>query len=80
MIFGHGRVCPGYPHEGANGYNPTDRAARLYPLALVLAERHDDIVVAIQRETSIKRWPREWKVNLIIKENPAWDDLYPQLL
>jgi putative endonuclease len=47
---------------------------------LVYFERHDDIVVAIQRETSIKRWPREWKVNLIIKENPAWDDLYPQLL
>jgi putative endonuclease len=53
---------------------------KYYLKRLVYFERHHAIVVAIQRETSIKRWPREWKVNLIIKENPAWDDLYQQLL
>ena len=42
---------------------------------LVYAEHHDDIEGAIQRETSIKRWSRAWKVNLIIKDNPDWDDL-----
>jgi putative endonuclease len=53
---------------------------RYYLKRLVYFERHEDIVSAIQRETSIKHWPRAWKVNLIIKENPAWDDLYGQLL
>jgi putative endonuclease len=31
---------------------------------------------AIQRETSIKRWPRQWKINLIERDNPHWRDLY----
>jgi putative endonuclease len=40
---------------------------------LVWFERHDSIVEAIQRETSIKRWRREWKINLIERDNPHWD-------
>jgi putative endonuclease len=32
---------------------------------------------AIQRETSLKRWKREWKLTLIEKTNPNWDDLLP---
>jgi len=31
---------------------------------------------AIQRETSLKRWPRKWKIALIEKHNPEWQDLY----
>jgi hypothetical protein len=27
------------------------------------------------REKRIKRWPRNWKYDLIHKENPAWRDL-----
>ncbi|MDB5366144.1 MAG: hypothetical protein JWM77_2071 [Rhodospirillales bacterium] len=42
---------------------------------LVYAERHDDIRDAIQRETSLKRWPRAWKVRLLQADNPTWDDL-----
>jgi putative endonuclease len=34
---------------------------------------------AIQREKTMKEWPRGWKVNLIERENPHWDDLYPSL-
>jgi len=34
------------------------------------------VVDAIQRETSLKRWPRKWKLDLIEKMNPEWDDLY----
>ena len=34
---------------------------------------------AIQREKTMKEWPREWKINLIERENPRWDDLYPSL-
>ena len=42
---------------------------------LVYAERHDEITVAIQREKTMKHWPRAWKVNLILKQNPDWEDL-----
>jgi putative endonuclease len=47
---------------------------------LVYAEWHEDIVQAIQRETSLKRWPRLWKLNLIETQNPLWEDLYNSLL
>ena len=30
---------------------------------------------AIRRETNLKRWKREWKIALIEKVNPNWDDL-----
>ena len=46
---------------------------------LVYAERHDDIRTAIQREKTMKRWPRAWKVRLIHTDNPNWDDLYDRL-
>ncbi|MEQ1650852.1 MAG: GIY-YIG nuclease family protein [Hyphomicrobium sp.] len=35
---------------------------------------------AIQREKSLKRWPREWKINLIERGNPQWQDLFPGLI
>ncbi|MDE0051114.1 MAG: GIY-YIG nuclease family protein [Rhodospirillales bacterium] len=47
---------------------------------LVYAERHDDISTAIQRERTMKHWPRAWKVNLIVAQNPDWGDLYGTLL
>jgi putative endonuclease len=47
---------------------------------LVHAERHDDIRLAIQREKTLKHWPRAWKVKLILAENPDWADLYGQLV
>jgi putative endonuclease len=37
-------------------------------------------VDAIQREKTIKRWTRAWKIELVEKENPGWIDLYDQLL
>ena len=42
---------------------------------LVWFEEHPLYAVAIQRETNIKRWRREWKVALIEKYNPDWEDL-----
>jgi putative endonuclease len=47
---------------------------------LVWYEQHPDMKSAIQRETSIKRYKREWKINLIERENPDWSDLYPGLV
>ena len=46
---------------------------------LVYAERHDEIEAAIQCEKSLKRWPRAWKVRLVLADNPDWTDLYGQL-
>jgi putative endonuclease len=39
-------------------------------------EDHETVVAAIQRETSIKRWKRNWKIDLINRTNPDWKDLY----
>ncbi len=46
---------------------------------LVWREVHESMVAAIQREKSLKRWPRDWKCNLIERENPLWEDLYERL-
>jgi len=43
---------------------------------LVYIEAYDVIGDAIHRETRLKKWKREWKINLIQKSNPEWDDLY----
>jgi putative endonuclease len=47
---------------------------------LVYAERYDNILTAKQRERNMKHWSRTWKVRLILKDNPNWDDLYDQIL
>jgi putative endonuclease len=47
---------------------------------LVWFEAFDDIEEAIQREKSLKRYLRAWKINLIEETNPHWTDLYPGLL
>jgi len=33
------------------------------------------MTAAIASEKRIKKWPRDWKKNLIERENPAWEDL-----
>ncbi len=47
---------------------------------LVWFENFGEIDAAIQREKTMKKWPRRWKINLIEGNNPGWIDLYPQLL
>lgn len=42
---------------------------------LVWFEVNDTMESAIRREKSIKRWQRQWKIELIQRENPAWCDL-----
>jgi len=34
------------------------------------------IINAITREKELKKWRREWKINLIEGSNPGWVDLY----
>ena len=49
-----------------------DRLVWFQPFMLV-AEARD-------REYEMKKWRRDWKVNLIERDNPDWDDLYPTLI
>lgn len=46
---------------------------------LVYFELHDTAYAAITREKRLKKWPREWKMNLIERENPHWLDLYDDI-
>ncbi len=48
--------------------------------SLVWYEQHELMLEAIRREKSIKGWQRQWKLELIEKENPDWRDLYETLL
>ena len=43
---------------------------------LVWYEVHAEILSAIAREKSIKKWRRDWKINLIQAVNPDWKDLF----
>ena len=47
---------------------------------LIYYEQFDDIRDAIQREKTIKHWPRAWKVRVINAMNPGWTDLYETLM
>ena len=43
---------------------------------LVWYEAYETVDGAIIREKQIKKWNRRWKLKLIEKDNPEWDDLY----
>ena len=42
---------------------------------LVYFEDHIDKEVALNREKQLKKWNRNWKIELIEKNNPEWKDL-----
>lgn len=44
---------------------------------LVYYEIFESITVAIRREKQLKKFNREWKLQLIETLNPEWKDLYP---
>lgn len=46
---------------------------------LVHYELFETALDAIQREKSLKKWRRDWKINLIERDNPNWNDLYDLL-
>ena len=43
---------------------------------LVWFEPHDLMTEAIQREKSLKKYRRDWKINLIERDNRNWEDLF----
>ena len=46
---------------------------------LVYFEQHLDMYAAITREKQIKKWNRQWKINLIQEQNPKWLDLWEEI-
>jgi putative endonuclease len=46
---------------------------------LVWLEEHATAESAIKREKQIKKWNREWKIAMIEKLNPYWNDLYAEI-
>ena len=65
-------------HEHKN--NLADGFTKKYTVhRLVWYELHETADSAFTREKQIKRWRRDWKIHLIEKDNPKWDDLYEGL-
>lgn len=44
---------------------------------LVYFEETPDVHSAIDREKQLKNWHRKWKIELIEKNNPDWEDMDP---
>jgi putative endonuclease len=47
---------------------------------LVYYELHEQMLSAIEREKQLKKWNRQWKIDLIEKTNPTWKDLWEELV
>jgi putative endonuclease len=61
-----------YQHRTATGGRFTSRYA---VFRLVRFEMFADMPTAIAREKQLKNWHRDWKINLIERDNPHWADL-----
>jgi len=46
---------------------------------LVWYEQTESLESAILREKQIKKWNRDWKIELIRASNPQWRDLYEEI-
>lgn len=60
----------------------TKRPGRIAPAGLdrlVHVEEYDDIHAAIVREKAMKAWKRAWKIELVERLNPDWDDVYDRI-
>jgi putative endonuclease len=57
----------------------SEHADRYRIWRLVYAESYRDVREAIVREKQLKKWRRQWKIDLIERANPSWEDLYPVL-
>jgi len=60
--------------SGSKGFTSRYKVFRL-----VRYELFADMPAAIAREKQLKAWHREWKCNLIERDNPEWNELAPAL-
>ncbi len=47
---------------------------------LVWFEQHENALSMVTRERQLKEWKRAWKIELIEKTNPYWNDLYDSIV
>lgn len=55
-------------------------AAKYDVRKLVYYEKHKSLENVIKREKQIKKWNRRWKIKLIEKQNPEWEDLSSKVI
>jgi putative endonuclease len=68
------RVCV-HKNDVSRGFTETYQVH-----ALVHYESFTDVQDALTREKRLKKWKRQWKINLIETKNPDWSDLYEQII
>jgi len=66
--------------EHKNKIYPDSFTAKYNCNMLVYYEQFDSMENMVTRERQLKEWQRNWKIRLIIKQNPNWVDLYPSVL
>lgn len=66
-----------YQHK--NKSHPNTFSARYNLDKLVYFENHDSKETMLLREKQMKKWNRDWKIELIEKTNPDWKDLSDDL-
>jgi putative endonuclease len=54
--------------------------SKYYLKKLVYFELHETMEEAIKREKQLKKWNRQWKIELIEDKNIHWNDLYSSIL
>jgi len=66
-----------YEHktDAVEGFTKRHRVKRL-----VWYDTTADVEAAILQEKRMKRWRRQWKIELVEKANPDWRDLYDNLV
>ncbi|HOD15499.1 MAG TPA: GIY-YIG nuclease family protein [Spirochaetota bacterium] len=66
-------------HEHRNDF--IDGFTKKYEVhKLVNFEQTGDVNEALKREKQLKKWNRQWKLQLIEKDNPDWNDLYEEMI
>jgi len=64
-----------HKNDSVEGFTKRYRVHRL-----VYYELHEEMESAIRREKQMKKWNRDWKLELIEKQNPDWRDLWEGIL
>jgi putative endonuclease len=62
------------------GRQANEFTAKYDVLKLVYYEKHKSLEEAIKREKQLKKWRRQWKMKLIEKQNPKWQDLFGEII
>ncbi|MBP9999123.1 MAG: GIY-YIG nuclease family protein [Proteobacteria bacterium] len=66
--------------EHKNKIYPKSFTAKYHCNKLVYYEYQESLDCMVKRERQLKEWNRNWKIKLILENNPDWKDLYPDFL